>query len=355
VDQYYDILSGAVEQLDDPTGPARMEVYGRIREMLRERLESGGTSLTSRQKTAERLKLERAIRKFESDFKSFGQNAKPATSASTISIDDFERAITLEPALADVVSTRGRVVEALIVRSMRLAASRDRASYFWMIFEPCLQIFGVVFLYWLLGRRSVLDMPALPFAALGCTSWYMFKNLSTSISQGPGAERTLVAFSTVNRFDISLAQALIIGLTYLLVVTLLMAGLVFYEFALPPEDILGFLFWFFVVWINGFAFGLALQPFSIRHLWVRRIYLLLSRFFFIVSGVMFVSEQLLPEYRVYVLWNPLLHLLQLLRSEYFIEYQSADANPSFVLVFTTVMMLAGLAGERSARYRGAPL
>jgi capsular polysaccharide transport system permease protein len=87
---------------------------------------------------------------------------------------------------------------------------------------------------------------------------------------------------------------------------------------------------------------------------VLRVYTLFTRALFFVSGVMFVSEQFAPEYRVYLIWNPMLHLLQLVRSAYFVEYESTDANPAFALAFVVLLLLAGLAGERMARVQAAP-
>ena len=48
---------------------------------------------------------------------------------------------------------------------------------------------------------------------------------------------------------------------------------------------------------------------------------------FFFSGVVVVSEQFPEHFRVFLVWNPVLHIMQLLRTEYFVEYRSIDAMP----------------------------
>ena len=351
MNKYFDIVAGAIGQLEDPTGVERAEVYARIRSLLAERLDNSQASLTSRQKVAERLKFEDAIRSCEREYRSAAENAPPRTSSQTLSFEDFENAANVRPALSSALSSRMRILQTLIVRTMRLAASRDRTTSFLMFAEPCLQIAMIVFVYWLVGRLAVLDMPALPFAAIGATCWYMFRNVAIKVSEGADNERILLSFAPVSRFDIALSRAVFVGFTYLLIMLCILIALYALAYADTPENPLLMAFWFFIIWFSGLNLGLAVQPYTSRTPWIKRVFLMATRILYLASGVMFVSEQLFPEFRIWLLWNPILHMNQLVKSAFFVQYESQDALPAFALAFTVTLALLGLAGERASLYR----
>ena len=75
----------------------------------------------------------------------------------------------------------------------------------------------------------------------------------------------------------------------------------------------------------------------------------------IVSSVVLVTEQLPTEYRPYLLWSPLAHAMQLLRSAYFEGYKSEDAVPHYFFIGFGVLVIAAVVAQWSVRPRSVPL
>ncbi len=74
---------------------------------------------------------------------------------------------------------------------------------------------------------------------------------------------------------------------------------------------------------------------------------------FFFSGVVVVSEQFPEKFRVLLVWNPVLHIMQLLRTEYFVQYRSQDAMPLVACGFVLTVLFLGCAAELSRRRRMA--
>jgi ABC-type polysaccharide/polyol phosphate export permease len=71
--------------------------------------------------------------------------------------------------------------------------------------------------------------------------------------------------------------------------------------------------------------------------------------------VILVTEQLPADYRPYLLWSPLAHAMQLLRSAYFEGYKSEDASAAYFFIGFGVMVIVAVMAQQSVRARAIPV
>lgn len=243
-----------------------------------------------------------------------------------------------------------RIVGAILRHMIKTAAGTERIAYLWLALEPLMQVGLVVSLYWLFGRTIVYGMPAVPFAIIGVGGWLIFRTLLTRVATGLGREFAMCYFPTVTRFDVFLSRALFFGLTYSFASFVMLACAYYFDFGgVPINDSLTFAFYWLLVWIFSIGFALSMNYLFVLVPTIRRLLLVILRGLYLFSAVVVVTEQLSAEDKVIFLWNPLVHGMQLLRSAYFVEYKSEDANPAFFLVCTLGLFLFGLICERAQR------
>lgn len=72
-------------------------------------------------------------------------------------------------------------------------------------------------------------------------------------------------------------------------------------------------------------------------------------FLYIFSGVYIPTSTLPEEIRVYAAYNPLLNIVEWLRSAYYASYDSEAVNKTLVLALASVSLVLGLIGERILR------
>lgn len=227
------------------------------------------------------------------------------------------------------------------------AAGGDMLGYLWIVFEPVAQIAIVVSMYWFFGIDTIQGMPALPFAAIGVSAWLMIRMSLMHNSFGLGREIGLCVFPTIIPLDVKLAKTIFYAILYFVVFLGFTLVCLAYGYIDGVKDISAAIVYWILLMIFGFGMSLAFG--RLFHVFpeVQRLILVLLRALYLFSGAILVTEQLPKEYSTYFLWNPMVHGMQLLRSAYFIDYQSTDSSVSYFLIGTLFMLTLGIICERA--------
>lgn len=256
---------------------------------------------------------------------------------------------------ATKISSRAALVNLLLRRHTQEAVVIDRLHFIWLVVEPMFQIGLIVLLYWVMQHTYVLDMPAIPFAVVGIGGWLMFRTVLRHVTTGAGREMGILNYPLITRFDIVLSRAIFYGLLYLMIVFLITWLVWYFGFGGGIAHLTLFLWFWFVLWIFAFGFGLACMTLIDVYPALRKLIPLLLRKLIYLSGVVIVTEQLPSEYRIFFLWNPICHALQLLRSAMFLEYQTEDGSAIYLYAWALGSLVFGLAAERANRKKVAQL
>jgi len=76
-------------------------------------------------------------------------------------------------------------------------------------------------------------------------------------------------------------------------------------------------------------------------LW-QRIWSILNRPLFFVSGINLIPEQIPPPWNEHLLWNPLIHITSEMRAGFYVGYDAVYVDPGFVFGVSLVLGLTGL-------------
>ena len=78
---------------------------------------------------------------------------------------------------------------------------------------------------------------------------------------------------------------------------------------------------------------------------------ILGRPLFLSSGVFFSAENIPAEFREYLLYNPLMHCLELLRSSFFYEIDSPYGSWQYASIWAVSLLTLGLLMHQALRKR----
>ncbi|HRE20332.1 MAG TPA: ABC transporter permease [Rhabdaerophilum sp.] len=250
-------------------------------------------------------------------------------------------------ALGKSLSDRFSSVGLALRHYIHATAGGDKLGYLWIIFEPVAQIAIVVSMYWFFGINTIQGMPALPFAAIGVSAWLMIRMSLMHNSFGLGREAGLCVYPSIIPLDVKLAKTLFYAVLYFMVFLGFSLICLAYGYIDGVKDVaLAIIYW---ILLMVFGFGLSLAFGRLFHVFpeIQRLILVLLRALYLFSGAILVTEQIPKEYAAYFLWNPMVHGMQLLRSAYFMDYNSSDASISYFLVGTLFMLTFGIICERA--------
>ena len=247
-----------------------------------------------------------------------------------------------ERLLAGII-VQARVVNALMLRETKTRYGRHKLGFFWIFIEPL--FFVSLFLAFKLLIRSSESggMPDSYFIITGIVPFLLFRQCMSQLSNSIAGSRALLAFPQVTTFDVMIATALLEFATMLLVFAAFVAGFSIVD--MPPriENPLIVLYGTLLMGMTGIGMGMifaSLNPIwpSIRNLTNP----LFGRPLFFTSGLFFTADMLPPAARDIVLWNPLLHMCEIIRSGFFVEFESRYADWHYASLFAFCILLVGL-------------
>ena len=256
---------------------------------------------------------------------------------------------------AGVVHPRLRALRALLRYQFVLLKSESRVALLWTFIGPAILMALLMSVYFLAGVHTILNMDVPTFSMIGTTSWFMFRNVIFRTTASFHAQRTLLNFSAYSPASVGITQGMIYMSAYSVVYVALIGGGYFAGIFTLPDNLPGTVFWIVCIGLCGLAVGVIFGSISVVWHYFPRFAPAIERALQMVSSVILVSEQLPVQYRPLVLWSPLAHAEQLLRSAYFEGYKSEDASVQYFFVCFGFLILAAAIAQRLVRSRSIPL
>lgn len=367
---------------------ARKEVYKRSRASLMEMLQTVEPALNEIEVELHRRSLEVAIRTIEADIADGADIRDPeykptdldeqlgvlrrrmgprkaerrgGSSKEAADAGDSEAVLRLQGELRRLDATSGlsrgdldrpdrlAVLHALVVRAVQLLAGKGALTLVWMVLLPAFHTLCIIVLYWFFGSHSIFNMEIAPFAVVGTVTYYMLRTTSIRMGMALTTRGDMLSLPPVTLFDVGVTEAIVCFLIYTMILCIDIPLVWSLGLGGFPDDWVRFTALWFVMWILSMSFGFV-EAYALLHWkYTRQVTPMFWRVVHLFSGVMFVSEQFPAEIKHYLLLNPLMHGLQLLRSAFFAGYKSEDASLPYFLMFVTCMAALALLCERGSR------
>ena len=215
------------------------------------------------------------------------------------------------------------VIHALAVRELKTRFGRYRMGMVWALLEPLIQILFFLGMFYFRGRSSVggLELPI--FLATGIAPFLYFKKI---ISQGMGAvsaNKNLLIYRQVRVFDPFLTRFILEAFISFVVLICLIAGSWWVGFEVEVVNTLRFLLIYTL--LSFFAFGISLIFGVLNTLYPEpgKLLPLILRPLMFISGTFFSINEMPPSVQELLLWNPLIHAFELMRSCFSFYYDTS--------------------------------
>lgn len=235
-----------------------------------------------------------------------------------------------------------RSIAALILREMSTRFGRTPGGYVWVLLQPLAMIVLLAFVFELLMRSPKLGTSFLLFKATGFMWLQMVTGTAGLVGNAMSYSSALLRFPGVAWIDAILARFLLnFGVT-IVVTCLILNAIVIYD------DLRLTLNWGRVAYsvllagMLGFGVGcLNCYLFGRFPLW-QRVWAILTRPMFIISGVIILYEDMPPLAQQVLWYNPVLHLTGMARDGFYPMYRPEYISVTYVLTCALVPMVLGL-------------
>jgi capsular polysaccharide transport system permease protein len=254
------------------------------------------------------------------------------------------------PRRRDPLTIQRAVLFALVLRDLRSRVEGRWLSMLWMIFEPLSHVMLIVVA---MGVRTRVVLPNVDypvFLVTGLLPFFILRNLARKLPPAISANRSLFAYRQVKPIDALVASAIVEIVLYSVVYLIALCLLGWMGYHSAPHAPLELIMVSAVLLIFGVGLGLLFSVVAHRRPKLNTMIGLVFFALYFASGVIFPLHNLAPEIRHWLLFNPVLHLVELSRV-YFIPNYVGMPGISLEYPAAWALVVAALAMSLYRVYR----
>ncbi|CAH6636629.1 ABC transporter permease [Pseudocitrobacter vendiensis] len=244
------------------------------------------------------------------------------------------------------IEVQRAAVNALFLREIKTRFGKYRLGYFWAVLEPAAHMLVMLAVFGFIMHRTMPDISFPVFLINGIVPYFLFSNITTRSIGAIEANQGLFNYRPVRPVDTIIARALLESLIYGCVYIVLMAivGFAGEDFAVTRLVTL-ILTWLLLV-IFSCGVGLVFMVVGNAFPETEKFLPILIKPLYFVSCIMFPLHAIPRDYWPYLLWNPIVHIVELSRECVVANYVSEGVNLPYLALCTLVVLFLGLAVYR---------
>ena len=252
---------------------------------------------------------------------------------------------------ASPFSTHLRVVGALLRREMTTRYGRSAGGYFWAVAEPVGMVLMLALVFSAVAHAPPLGGSFVAFFSTGYIAFSFYRATAESMAGSLSANFALLRFPNVSPYDAIVARLILQSLTNVAVAMIVLGA----AFTFTDEPVR--LDHLRIVGALGAATLLAAGVgacnavmFMVRPMW-QRVFNIVNRPLFLVSGVFFLPESMPNEVQAALTWNPLVHVISALRVGMYPVYHARHDSLGYPAALGLGLLLLALLLLRRHRRR----
>lgn len=235
-----------------------------------------------------------------------------------------------------------RSVAALMLREMSTQYGRNPGGYVWALLEPLGSIVMMSLGFSLIIREPPLGTSFLLFYATGTMPFGLFSSISNTTGRSLQFSRPLLSYPAVTWADAIVARFLLNCLTEISVAAILLTAIILWTDAASVINLWPVLESTALAALLGLGVGCMNATIGGLYPTWLMVWSILTRPLIIASGVIFLYSDL-PRAAQDILWyNPLVHVIGMMRSGFYPMYHADYANPVYVLSIALPLIALGL-------------
>lgn len=239
------------------------------------------------------------------------------------------------------------VIHALLIRELKTRFGRYRLGMVWALLEPFLQILVFLGIFHFRGRSTVggLELPI--FLATGIAPFLYFRKIINQCMGAVSGNRNLLIYRQVRIFDPFLTRFLLeMGVSFIVLIALI-AGSWWIGYEVEVVNTLRFIQVYLLLSLFAFGIGLSFGVFNTLYPEPGKLLPMLLRPLMFISGTFFSINEIPHNLQGLLLWNPLLHAFEMMRSCFSFYYDTSLVSLDYLALCTLISMTMGMLSLRA--------
>lgn len=251
--------------------------------------------------------------------------------------DTSDIALLKPPRLRDL-----RIIAALVIREMGSTYGTSPGGYLWAVVSPVGAILLLSISFSFLVRSPALGTSFILFYATGYLPFDIYNQLSGKIAAALRFCRALLVYPGLTWMHAVLARLVLNILTSFLVFFIVTIGILLSVETRSVLNLTPVLIGLSLASLLGFAVGmLNCLLMGLFPVW-ERVWPVITRPLFLLSGMLFLYEDM-PRFAQNILWwNPVIHVIALVRTGFYPTYHGSFVSISYVCGVSLIMLVVSI-------------
>ena len=235
-----------------------------------------------------------------------------------------------------------RVIRALVMREIQTRIVGTRLGALWIPLEPMLHVLFFTFIFGFRNDHGIGGLPVPVFVVTGIIPFLGFSSMATKLANVVVANNALFSYRAIRPIDTLLARAFLEFVVFW--ASLLVCGVLVLWLGFETETTLTLrsIGACTAILLIGAGIGAIV---AVVGYYVEDLRVIVSwgiRLLYFFSGVFFSLSSIPEEYRAYLMWNPVLHGIEIIREELFPAATMYHGDDAFLWACAAVVSCCGL-------------
>lgn len=235
-----------------------------------------------------------------------------------------------------------RAVLALVLREMATSYGRSPGGYLWAILEPVAGITLLSLVFAAAFRSPPMGISFPMFYATGMLPFTMFLDVQNKVALSLMFSKQLLTYPTVTFVDALLARFLLNAMTQVMVGYFIFVGCMMLFSTRVSPDLPTIVQAYGLTALLGLGIGTLNCYLFSRFGVMQRAWSILMRPMFLISAIFFLFESLPPVYQSILWYNPLVHVIGLMRRGFYSPYDADYVSAPYVATVALTCLVTGL-------------
>ena len=238
------------------------------------------------------------------------------------------------------------VIHALLIRELQTRFGKFRLSYLWALLEPITYV-AVFSLAKLFVGTEISGVDFTLFLLTGIIPWLMFASSMSRAFETVGGNQGLFMYRMVRPFDALMARVILEFMVSITAYIILLILLAWIGMDISIEDPVRLILLVIPLFVFVFGCGLLGMVLIGINPEMKNFIQLPMRGMFWLSGIFYSVDAIPSEYHYYLLWNPMLHILELNRLAFFEVLDESVVSLEYFCLCAVIALWLGLVVYRA--------
>lgn len=236
----------------------------------------------------------------------------------------------------------GAAFHALLMRELQTRFGSYRLGYLWAPLEVMFQVLIYLLIFSAIRSRLVPGMDFALFLVVGIVPFRMFQKIATRAMTAAEANKGLLVYRAIRHIDVIIARSALELIIYFFTSILLLAGLAFFGIYASLQGLHVVLFCWLTLFVFSFGFALIMMVVGFYGGEITKVLGIFFLILYFTSGVIFPIHVVPEPYFSYLLYNPLVHNIELMKHAFAPNYPTYHIDMGYFLEWMVAVNFIGL-------------